>query len=158
MATRQASPPAEAAAEFVTRFAETWADPSPEGLAALGHPDIVLIQPTMRTMRGRDEVQRGWRELFATMPDLRGEVLGWSSTGDVVYIHLSLRATLARRPFEWTLIDRIRLEDGLVRERISYFDPLPVVLESLKKPSRWPALVRLMLPAQSGRGTRRPAG
>jgi ketosteroid isomerase-like protein len=158
MAVSQAAPPAEAAAEFVERFTEVWAEPTAERLAGLCHPDVVLIQPTVRTMRGRDDALQGWRELFATMPDLHGDVLGWSAAGDAVYIELRLRATIARRAFGWTLVDRIRLEDGLVRERVSYFDPTPVLLESLKRPSRWPALVRLMLPRQSRRGSKRSAG
>ena len=149
--------PARTAAEFVERFESTWASPSAERLAALGHPDIVLVQPGMRTMRGRAQVERGWRELFAALPDLRGEVLGWGGEDEVVYIELRLRATVARRPFEWTLVDRIRLEDGLVRERISYFDPTPLFLESLKRPSKLPRLVRLMLPAKSGHGQSRGA-
>ena len=149
--------PVRSAAEFVKRFESTWASPSAQGLAALDHPDVVLVQPSMRTMRGRAEVERGWGELFAALPDLRGEVLGWSGEDDLVYIELRLRATIARRPFEWTLVDRIRLEDGLVRERISYFDPTPLFLESLKSPAKLPRLIRLMLPAKSGHGQTRGA-
>jgi ketosteroid isomerase-like protein len=154
---QQTAVPLRTAADFVERFEEAWAHPSPEGLAALTHPDVVLVTPGMRTMRGRAQAEGGWREVLATLPDLRGEVLHWSADGGVVYIHLRLRATIARRPFEWTLVDRIHVEDGLARERISYFDPTPLQLEMLKSPGKWPRLLRLMMPAKSGHGPGRGA-
>jgi ketosteroid isomerase-like protein len=135
---------ASAAAEFVERFAAAWAEPSPERLGALGHTEVVLIQPAMRRMEGREQARRGFAKLFAVWPDLRAEVDRWSATGDYVFIDFRLRATVARRPFEWPVVDRILLEDGLVRERVSYFDPLPLMLESLKRPSKLPAMLRLM--------------
>ena len=131
------------AAAFVDRFAAVWSAPTAQALAQLGHPEVVLVQPGMRTMRGRDEVLRGWTRLFRAMPDLRGEVHRWAPTEDGVLIELSLRATVARRPFEWSLVDRIVLEDGLVRERVTYQDPRPLALEALKAPRKWPAFVRL---------------
>ena len=149
--------PPRSAAECVARFEETWANPSAERLAALAHPAVVLVQPAMRTLRGRAEAERGWGELFQAMPDLRGEVHRWSGDDQVVFIELTLRATVARRPFEWTLVDRIRLEDGLVRERVSYFDPTPLLLETLKSPSKWPRLIRLMLGGESRHGPGRDA-
>ncbi len=142
---QQAAAPPHSAAEFVERFESTWARPSAKSLAALAHPEVVLVQPGMRTMRGRAQAERGWGELFEVLPDLRGEVLDWSGEGELVFIRLRLTARVARRPFSWTLVDRIELEDGLVRERISYFDQLPLLLETLKSPSKWPRLVRLML-------------
>ena len=142
MTTAEAT--AAPAAEFVERFAVAWADPSPERLLELAHPGVVLVQPAMRRIEGREQARRSWTELFALWPDLRAEVDRWSATGDYVFIDFRLRATVARRPFEWPAVDRILLEDGLVRERVSYFDPLPLMLESLKRPSRLPAMLRLM--------------
>jgi hypothetical protein len=135
-------PPAE---DFVRRFAAAWADPSPECLEALAHPDVLLRQPMMRPVRGAAAWRETVRELLGLVPDLRGEVLRWAGSGQDLFIELALRGTLARRPYEWTLVDRIKLEDGLVRERVSYFDPLPLMLEGLKRPSRLPRNLRLQL-------------
>jgi hypothetical protein len=134
-----------AAKEFVDRFAETWGRPTPEGLAALAAPGVRLVQPGMRTVHGKEAWREAVRELLELVPDLRAEVLRWGATDDGVLIEFTLRGTLARRPYEWTLVDRIVLEDGLVKERISYFDPLPVTLESLKAPRKLPAALRLQL-------------
>jgi hypothetical protein len=35
--------------------------------------------------------------------------------------------------------DHIRLEGGLVRERIAYFDPLPLIATLASRPRAWPA-------------------
>jgi hypothetical protein len=134
-----------AAADFVHEFARAWADPSPERLADLAHPDVRLRQPMMRPMRGRAAWREAVRELLGLVPDLRGEVVRWAASGPDLFIELRLRGTLGRRPYEWTLVDHIRLEDGLVRERVSYFDPLPLVLEGLKRPSRLLANLRLQM-------------
>jgi ketosteroid isomerase-like protein len=134
-----------AAEEFVERFADAWGRPTPERLEALAAPDVLLVQPGMRTMRGKAAWREAVRELLELVPDLRAEVLRWGPTEDGVLIEFTVRGTLARRPYEWTLVDRIVLEDGLVKERVSYFDPLPVTLESLKAPQKLPAALRLQL-------------
>ena len=144
MATAESAAASEAA-QFVGRFAAAWADPSPERLLELAHPDVVLVQPGMPRVEGTERARRSWNRLFALWPDLRAEVDRWSETGDYVFIDFRLRATVGRRPFEWPAVDRILLDDGLVRERASYFDPLPLMLESLKRPSRLAATLRLML-------------
>jgi hypothetical protein len=41
----------------------------------------------------------------------------WAETADGVFIELTLSGHLGRRPLEWTVVDRIILEDGLIRER-----------------------------------------
>ena len=155
MATAAEATAAPAAAEFVERFSAAWADPSPERLLELTHPDVVLIQPGMPRLEGTERARRGWARLFALWPDLRAEVDRWSATGDYVFIDFRLRATVGRRPFEWPAVDRVLLENGLVRERVSYFDPLPLMLESLKRPSKLPATVRLMRGAYPRGSSRR---
>jgi ketosteroid isomerase-like protein len=133
------------AEELVRRFAEAWAAPAGDRLAALAHPEVVLVQPLLPTTHGRAGMARGFERLFGLLPDMRGDVVAWSAHGPVLFIQLRLRATVARRPFEWEVVDRIVLEDGMIRERVSYFDPLPLLLEGLKRPSRLPRLVRLLL-------------
>ena len=69
------------------------------------------------------------------MPDLRGEVERWGATEDGVLIELGLRGKLRGRPVEWTAVDRIILRDGLIAERRSYFDPLPLGMALLSRPT-----------------------
>lgn len=123
--------------EFVNRFAEAWDDPSLERLNALLHPQVRLVQPMEPDVHGRDQADRFWRRLFATMPDLRGDVLSWAVRDDRVFVELRLEGTFGGRPLAWTTNDRIVLEDGLVRERVAYFDTGALAAAMLRRPSGW---------------------
>jgi hypothetical protein len=138
--------------DFVQRFTEAWADPSPERLNALLHPDVRLEQPLDGVVVGHEAAGELWSRLFAAIPDLRGEVLSWAGRGDHLFIELKLSGTLGGRPLEWVTSDRIRLEDGLVAERVAYFDPLPLILAGLRRPSAWPRLLELNLQRLRRRG------
>jgi ketosteroid isomerase-like protein len=135
------------AEEFVERFVDVWSAPTAERLTANMAPDVVLKAPATPDICGREVAARMWTGLFRALPDLRGQVHRWAPTEDGVVIELTLSATVARRRFSWPLVDWVRLnDDGLIRERVSYFDPLPLTLEMLKAPRRWPAFARLVRP------------
>jgi ketosteroid isomerase-like protein len=144
-------------ARFVAAFAAYWAAPDLDVLPALLAPEVRLRQPLAEPTDGLAAARAGFERIFAALPDLRGEVDRWSAAGEYVFIEFRLRATLAGRPFEWPVVDRFTLRDGLAAERVSYFDPLPLVLAGLRRPSGWRQLwtaggVRALL---SARGTPR---
>lgn len=130
---------------FVERFAAAWADPSPERLNALLHPQVRLVQPLEGELRGHEAVTAMWGRSFGLMPDLRGEVLDWAERDGFLVISIRLHGTLGGRPVEWISSDHVRLEDGLVRERIAHFDPLPLVGSVLRNPRVWPRFAALQL-------------
>lgn len=133
----------ETAAEFVEGFRRYWSAPSLDGLSVLLAPDVTLVQPLAPRMRGLDEVRRQFAAIFAWLPDLRAEVDRWSSAGNVVFIEFRLRAMIGGRPFEWPVIDRFLLrDDGLAVERVTYFDPLPLLAAAATRPSGWRQLWR----------------
>jgi len=132
------------AQDFARRFGEAWAAPSGERLAALLTDDVHLVQPLMREVRRREAAALAFDELFALVPDLRSEVRRWGATADGVLIEHRMQGTLGRRPHGWEVVDRIVLREGLARERIAYFDPLPVLAQLLRRPRRWPAALRLL--------------
>lgn len=133
-------------AAFVERFAEAWADPTPDRLSALLHPDVRLVQPLEREVRGLAAVDAMWRRTFGLMPDLSGEVLRWAERDGFLVVELRLSGTLAgRRRVEWITSDHIRLEDGLVKERIAHFDPSPLVAALARTPQAWPRYLRMQL-------------
>ena len=122
----------ETAAEFVEGFRRYWAAPSLDGLSALLAPDVTLVQPLAPRMRGLDEVRRQFgRDLrLAPRPPRRGR-------------EFRLRATIGGRPFEWPVVDRFLLrDDGLAVERVTYFDPLPLLAAAASRPSGWRQLWR----------------
>ena len=129
-----------AAKEFVEFFAAGWKFGAREAEAFFRHfgprmhPDTVLIQPIARPARGPRALQELFGPLFKAMPDLDGELKRWAETADGVFIELTLRGHLGRKLVEWTVVDRIILEDGLIRERRSYFDPMPLLTSVVLHP------------------------
>jgi ketosteroid isomerase-like protein len=91
------------------------------------HPDTALIQPIARPARGAGALRELFGPLFKAIPDLTGTLRRWGQTDDGVFIELTLRGHLGSRPVEWTVVDRIILEEGKIRERRSYFDPAPLL-------------------------------
>ena len=125
-------------AEFVEGFRRFWAAPSLDGFAELLAPEVTLVQPLAPTMRGLGEVRRGFEPVFAWLPDLHGEVDRWSASGDAVYIEFRLIATIGGKPFAWPVVDRFtRRADGKATERVSYFDPMPLLAAALARPAGW---------------------
>ncbi len=123
---------------FVRAFAAAWARPSVDRLGALLHPDAQLVAPMMNTTVGREACREELRRLLLLWPDLRIDVVRWSATGDLVFIELVMNASFAGQPIRIPAIDRILLQDGLVRERVSYVaDPLLLLAPLITRPSGW---------------------
>jgi SnoaL-like domain len=133
------------AAAFVERFADTWAAPTPDRLSRLLHRDVRLVQPLEREVRGLEAVGAMWGRTLGLMPDLSGEVLRWAERDGFLVIELRLSGTLGGREVSWITSDHIRLEDGLVKERVAHFDPTPLVVALLRTPRVWPRYLRMQL-------------
>jgi hypothetical protein len=121
------------AAEFVEFFEAGWkfgahdADGFFRHFGPRMHPNTALIQPIAPPARGPRALQQIFEPLFKAIPDLVGDLKRWGETVDGVFIELTLRGHLGGKPVEWTVVDRIILEDSLIRERRSYFDPTPLL-------------------------------
>ena len=127
------------AAEFARVFETGWRAGGPaERFMAhfepFTHPDVLLTQPLSPPVRGHAGMRRQFEALFTAVPDLRAEVSRWGETPDGVLIEFTFKCTLGGRPFEWDACDRIVLRDGLLIERHSYFDPLPLLRATLTRP------------------------
>jgi plasmid stability protein len=138
-------------AQFVELFADAWRIGATQPERFFEHfdgrltSDAVMIQPLLGRSRGPRSLQRLFEPLFAVMPGLRGEVLRWGATRDGVVIELALRGAVHGRSVEWTAVDRIVLRDGLIAERRSYFDPLPLVMALLSRPGASLKLLAMLL-------------
>jgi ketosteroid isomerase-like protein len=143
-----ARPGTEAAQAWVLAFAHGWlapasADAFADHFQPWFDPHIRLRQPVLPTLVGHQAFrERFARPLFALIPDLDGQVERFAIGADGAYIELTLRGTLGGRPIAWRVCDRASLRDGLVVERESYFDPLPLLRAILTRPRAWPALAR----------------
>ena len=141
------SPSVELAARYAETFAACWREPDPERFlkrfCEAMTEDIRLEQPLIPASVGQAGFCAEFRRLRRFVPDLRGELKHWAWSGEYLFIELRLSGSLGRKQISWTLIDRLRLdEQGLCSERISYFDPLPLILSICLTPSCWLRLLR----------------
>jgi ketosteroid isomerase-like protein len=141
----------QAAQAWVLAFAHGWlapasADAFADHFQPWFDPQVRLIQPQLPTMVGhRAFRERFARPLFALIPDLHGQVERSAVAADCAYVELSLRGTLGGRPVAWRVCDRATLRAGVVVERESYFDPLPLLRAVLSRPRAWPVLARTQM-------------
>jgi len=144
-----------AAEDFVRFFAEGWQKPKPDGFVdhflPRFHPDAHLVQPTLPPATGPEQIEGRFRDLFSVFPDYLVTVDDWSARGDVVYIGVTHHVTVGRRRVQWRGVDRIVVEDGLLRERIAFFDTISSLPASLVAPRTWPHLVRWSLASARAR-------
>ena len=131
------------AGEFVDRFADFWSAPSVERLGEVLGERVRLVTPMTPTTVTLEDGRDAFAEIFSLIEGLTGEVRRWGATEDGVLIELILRGRLGGRPITLEAIDRLVIgEDGLATERISYFDPTPLLLAAARRPRSWPRFVR----------------
>ena len=139
---------APAAEAWVEAFTEGWRAPAgPDAFAShferYADPQFRLVQPLMPTVHGLERWREGFvKPTFTMLPGLRGEVHRWAASGDVVYIEFDLIAPIGRRSVRWHVVDRFYLREGRPVERVSYFDPAPLVRAVATSPSAWPRFLR----------------
>lgn len=141
----------DAAEAWVAHFAEGWRSPTgPDSFAAhfeqVLDPEIRLIQPQIPDLVGFRAFRESFaRPLFGLIDGLHGNVRGWASRGDLLYIELGLRGTVGGGPIELETCDRITLRDGRAVERRAYIDPVPLLAAVARRPRAWPAFGRYQL-------------
>ena len=127
------------AAAFVEAFDAGWraGGPAERFLAhflPLTQADVLLTQPLSPPVRGHEGMRRQFQALFAAVPDLHAEVFRWGPTPDGALIEFTFKCTFGGRPFRWDACDGVVLRDGLLAERHSYFDPLPLLRPVVSRP------------------------
>lgn len=132
-----------AAEAWVANFAEGWRNPADaDSFCDHFEPwfdlEVRMVQPQLPTQVGpRAFRERFARPLFDLVPDLHGEVEGWASKGDLIYIALRLEGTIGRRKFVMPTCDQITLRDGKAIERVAHLDPAPLLRAVALSPSSW---------------------
>jgi hypothetical protein len=140
-------PSGSRADELVDWFAEAWRSPVYASfcahVASRLAPGARMVQPLVRTHAGPEAFCRNIAPLFAAIPDVHARVLGWSGDEREVFIEFHLQGTLGRRFVRLHVCDRFSLRDGLVTERVSFFDPAPLLGAALRDPRALVALARM---------------
>jgi ketosteroid isomerase-like protein len=130
--------------EWVATFGDLWAGgrSNLDRLVGILSPDVRLSAPGLRSTQGRSACRESFRKTFDLLPDLRGYVLRWSASGDVVFIEMTFRAAIGGRPFEWHNVDRLLFREGLAVDRRAFYDTGRIRRAFLKRPSGWMHLLR----------------
>ena len=126
----------------VEQFTAAWAHPRAEKLVELLHPDCLLLQPVTRPIRGREAARAEFAKLLGWLTDLRGTVDRSAVDGDLALVAWRLHFTLGGAPYELRIVDRLVVEDGLIREREAYYDSLALMLAVLRRPRAWLGYLR----------------
>lgn len=108
----------------------------------LVHRDVRSSQPLSPQRVGVEQWDRQFRQIFALLPGVIATIRSWSATRPHVYVEFDITAPRRRRSFYMTSCDRFTLDDGLITERLVYFDPLPLLGHIVRHPRRWPAAIR----------------
>ncbi|WP_067721160.1 nuclear transport factor 2 family protein [Nocardia yamanashiensis] len=108
----------------VANWEAFWSHPD---LARAGHfatPDILGDWPgDPAPVRGPDAYRARIQQVVDQVPDIRLVAAEHAVNGDVIFIRWIARGTGVNGPFEMDGIDRILLQDGLIKENIIRFDP-----------------------------------
>ena len=134
-------------AELVEWFAEVWRDPTYEsfcrGAMERFAEDVRMVQPLVRTHTGHEAFCRNIAPLFAAVPDIHARVLDWRGDERTVFIEFHLQGTLGGRFVRLHVCDRFSHRDGIVTERVSFFDPAPLLAAALRSPRALLALATM---------------
>jgi SnoaL-like domain len=132
--------------QVVDLFVKGWGRPEPHAWDELLADDAELVQPMLRSGRGRAVWHEEARRLLRLAPDLRGDVLAWAGRDGVVFIDLRLSATVGGRPLVFRSVDKLLIDpDGRVLRREAFFDPAPIALALLLRPAAWLRAARFLL-------------
>jgi SnoaL-like protein len=120
---------------FIEVFRDAWRTPSIDTLMAPLRDDVRLIQPLSKPLESKTQARRAFRQILFRFPGLKGEVHGGLGDGDTVLIDWTLIVPVGRREIQVPTIDKVKLCDGQVKERIAYFDPLPLIGPISRRPT-----------------------
>jgi SnoaL-like domain len=136
-----------AAEELVAWFADVWSSPTYESFCRTAVPrfanDVRMVQPLVKTHTGPEAFCRNIAPLFAAMPDVHGQVLDWRGDELIVFIEFHLQGTLGGRFVRLHVCDRFSHRAGVVTERVSFFDPAPLIGAALRSPRALLALATM---------------
>jgi hypothetical protein len=111
---------------FIETFRQVWANPTLDDLMAPLREDVTLIQPLSEPLHGKDAARKAFRKILAQFPGLQGDIHGGLGAGDLIFIDWTMIVPIGRGEQRLPVIDKVVLEDGLVKERTAYFNPSPL--------------------------------
>lgn len=122
---------------FSERFTATWQNPTAHKLGELLADDIVLYQPHMTPIKGKQAAVQEFERLLNWLPGTHSVVKCWREDEEIALIEHELNFPFGNKCIKLPAVDRFILADGLARERVVYFDQVRLITAVLKHPSKW---------------------
>jgi ketosteroid isomerase-like protein len=91
-------------------------------LTALYAGNARLSSPDFCALRGKNDVERTYNDLFKTFPDVRDDVDSMIATGDRVAVRFTARSNAGGRPLALKIMTFLTVRDGHITEDDSLFD------------------------------------
>lgn len=132
--------------EWVGKFAELWHGGRDrlDDFMRIFAVEIVLSAPGLRTTHGHAAGREAFRRTFEVFPDMKATVGDWACAPRVLFVEIEFAATIGGKSVRWRGVDRFRIEQGAVVERIAFFNPLRVRRALLANPRGWAQMLRLI--------------
>jgi hypothetical protein len=125
--------------KIVDDFDRVWRKPSADELVSLLHEEVVLYQPHLPPIKGIQDAHLEFVHFLKWMPSFYGEVKHAAQNGNVIFIEWQMNFQLKNVLVPIRAVDRIIIEDHLIRERHVVFNTLPLIKKIITMPSEWSA-------------------
>jgi len=120
--------------------------PTPDGYAAVFHPEGEVADAGMPIPTPASKVREAIAHVLRLMPDLHIDMKRYRARGDAVFVEAANSGTINRTRVAWEAVYRVHLKDGLVHRGRRFYDQA-TLFRALRPDMGW--LPRL--PASSAR-------
>lgn len=118
-------------------FKEAWASPEVKKLVDLLHSNCSLHIPGNRPCNGKEESSHEFEKLLKWLPGFCGTVKDYNCVDNIIFIEWVMHFPFKTKTLNVKALDKILASDGLIKERIVYFDSAKVFRYILVHPSEW---------------------
>jgi ketosteroid isomerase-like protein len=91
-------------------------------MAALYADDARLSSPDFCGLRGKNDVERTYNDLFKLFPDIRDDVDTMIAAGGRVAVRFTARSSAGNQPLDVKIMTFLTVRDGRITEDDSLFD------------------------------------
>lgn len=116
------------------------------------HPQARFIQPFLLypNCQGIPALRKQFRRWFRGIPDLRADLVRWAvkpeGERDIVMMELMFHGYRDYKPYSFRSVERSIWEDGVIVERRTFTDPLPLLMAATLRPRYYHHLLRSYFP------------
>ena len=124
------------------QFADVWLKPSADELIKVIHSETILYQPHLPPLHGREAAYQEFKRFMDWVPGFYGVVDRYEGDNNLVFIEWQMKFPIGKKVISIRAVDRISIQEGLIKERAVYFNTLPLIKAILGNPGGWRKYLR----------------